>query len=58
MYCIDENVFKYFFELRQLLNANPFNEATPANPDTNLTNGALGYFSAHTIQSKSLTVHF
>ena len=58
MYCIDENVFKYFFELRQLLNANPFNEATPANPDTNLTNGALGYFSAHTIQSESLTVHF
>ena len=58
MYCIDENVFRYFFELRQLLNANPFNEATPANPDTNLTNGALGYFSAQTIQSSSLMVHF
>jgi hypothetical protein len=58
MYSIDENVFKYFLELRQLLNANPFNEATPANPDTNLTNGALGYFSAHTIQTRNLTVHF
>jgi Domain of unknown function (DUF4249) len=58
MYSIDENIFKYFFELKQLLNANPFNEATPANPDTNLTNGALGYFSAHTIQTRSLTVHF
>jgi len=57
MYSIDENVFQYFSELRQLLDANPFNEATPANPDTNITNGALGYFSAHTVQTKQLVVH-
>lgn len=56
MYSIDENVFRYFYELRQLLNANPFNETTPANPDTNLSNGALGYFSAHTIQTEQLMV--
>ncbi len=57
MYSIDQNVFQYFSELRELLNANPFNEATPANPDTNITGGALGYFSAHTIQTKQVIVH-
>ncbi len=56
MYCIDKNVFKYFSELQQLLEANPFNEATPANPDTNIKGGALGYFSAHTIQTKKVKV--
>jgi hypothetical protein len=57
MYCIDENVYQYLYELRQLQDANPFNEATPANPDSNISGGALGYFSAHTIQTKQLTVH-
>jgi hypothetical protein len=57
MYCIDENVYQYLNELRQLLDANPFNEATPANPGSNISGGALGYFSAHTIQTKQLTVH-
>ena len=57
MYSIDENVYQYLNELRQLLDANPFNEATPANPDSNISGGALGYFSAHTIQTKRLTVH-
>jgi Domain of unknown function (DUF4249) len=56
MYCIDENTFSYFAQLRQLLNANPFNEVTPANPTNNWTNGALGYFSAHTIQTKQVVV--
>jgi hypothetical protein len=57
MFSIDKNVFQYFSELQQLLDANPFNEATPANPDTNITGGALGYFSAHTVQTKQATVH-
>lgn len=57
MYSIDQNVFQYFSELQQLLEANPFNEATPANPDTNIKGGALGYFSAHTVQVKQATVH-
>jgi hypothetical protein len=52
MYSIDKNVFQYFSELEQLLEANPFNEATPANPDTNWSGGALGYFSAHTVQTR------
>jgi len=57
MYCIDKNVFQYFSELQQLLEANPFNEATPANPDTNIKGGGLGYFSAHTVEVKQATVH-
>ncbi|HXB45993.1 MAG TPA: DUF4249 domain-containing protein [Puia sp.] len=57
MFSIDKNVFQYFSELQQLLEANPFNEATPSNPDTNITGGALGYFSAHTVQTKQATVH-
>lgn len=57
MYCIDKNVFQYLSELQQLLEANPFNEATPANPDTNIKGGALGYFSAHTVQTKQVVVH-
>ena len=56
MYCIDQKVYQYLFELRQLLDSNPFNEATPANPDSNISGGALGYFSAHTIQTKRLVV--
>ena len=56
MYCIDANVYQYLNELQQLLQANPFNEATPANPDTNISGGALGYFSAHTIQTKQALV--
>jgi hypothetical protein len=56
MYSIDKNVYQYFYELQQLLQANPFNEATPSNPDTNLTGGALGYFSAHTIETKQKIV--
>jgi hypothetical protein len=58
MYSIDKNVYQYFYELQQLLQANPFNEATPANPDTNLTGGALGYFSAHTVETKQKIVGF
>jgi hypothetical protein len=57
MYSIDKNVFQYFSELQQLLEANPFNEATPANPDTNIIGGALGYFSAHTVQTAQAAVH-
>lgn len=47
MMCIDKNVYKYFYSL----SLNDGGAATPANPISNITNGALGYFSA---QSKQL----
>ncbi len=56
MYCIDKNVYNYFYTLLQITDPNPFNSVTPANPNSNLSGGALGYFSAHTVQSKKKIV--
>jgi hypothetical protein len=57
MYCVDANVYNYFYTLMNVTaNAN-FQTATPANPVSNLTNGALGYFSAHTVQTIQLVVY-
>ncbi len=54
MYTIDENVYNYFDQLAQSTGFNT--SASPANPATNISNGAYGYFSAHTVQSKTVTV--
>lgn len=52
MYCIDSAVYNYFFQLFQSGGAGAFNtSASPANPGSNISNGAYGYFSAHTIRS-------
>lgn len=57
MYCIDEQVYNYFFQLAQSSGVGAFNSsASPANPSSNISNGALGYFSAHTTQSKTVIV--
>jgi hypothetical protein len=55
MYCIDANIYSYFRTFRQITN-NGNQSASPANPNANISNGALGYFSAHTSQAKQLTV--
>lgn len=46
---IDKNVFEYF---KQLSGQDPTNgqPTSPANPTSNISNKALGYFSAHTVQ--------
>jgi hypothetical protein len=50
MYCIDSAVYNYFFQLFQSGGAGSFNtSASPANPTSNISNGAFGYFSAHTV---------
>jgi hypothetical protein len=57
MYSIDEHVYNYFFQLAQSSGVGAFNSsASPANPSSNISNGALGYFSAHTTQSKTVIV--
>ena len=48
MKCIDRNIYKYFYSLS--LNG-PNGSATPANPISNFSGGALGYFSAQTKQT-------
>lgn len=50
--CIDKNVYKYFEELSEVSGSSDI--AAPANPSSNISNGALGYFSAHTIQKRTL----
>lgn len=53
MQCIDQTVYKYWYSL----DAGATGEgqsATPANPVTNITGGALGYFSAHGVQKRTI----
>lgn len=58
MYCIDVNVYNYFNQLDQSSGGGGFNSsASPANPASNINNGAYGYFSAHTTQSKKVTAY-
>jgi hypothetical protein len=53
MRCIDRNTCRYFTSPQDSQN----NATTPANPPTNISGGALGYFSAHTSQLKKVQVH-
>ena len=57
MYCIDKPVFDYFNTLIPVTGNNSFQSATPANPISNISNGALGYFSAHTSSQERLAVY-
>lgn len=52
---IDENIYKYLFSITQITgNGGP--PTTPANPNSNFNNGALGFFSASTITNSSITI--
>jgi len=52
MQCIDKPVYKYWFSLDESSEGD--GGAIPSNPVTNIQGGALGYFSAHTSQRRSL----
>ena len=60
MLCIDYNVYEYFFSLQQNTSSaggGPNSAAaTPANPVSNISNKALGYFSANTKATKTITI--
>jgi len=45
---IDRNMFYYWFSLSQQQGNGIANGAAPSNPPSNISGGALGYFSAHT----------
>lgn len=55
MLCIASPVYKYWYSLSEGATGDN-NSASPANPVSNISGGALGYFSAHTIQSKTTAV--
>lgn len=55
---IDKSLYEYFRTLNQL-NSGGSHEGSaslPANPLTNISNGALGYFNACTVRSKTIVV--
>ena len=55
--CIDASTYNYFNVVRSIAaSGNPVSTAVPQNPPTNIIGGALGYFSAHTIRSKTIVV--
>ena len=56
LYSIDRQTYTFYRTLEDLLYNNPFFGSTPANPNTNLSNGALGYFGASATSSKSITL--
>lgn len=53
---IDKQTYGYYRTLDDLLFTNPFFGSTPANPNNNLSNGALGYFGAVAISSKTIII--
>jgi hypothetical protein len=52
---IDKQTYDYFDSLGDIIDGGS-QSAAPANPNTNLTNGALGYFSAHTVSLQGILV--
>jgi hypothetical protein len=57
MNCVDENIYNYFNELSNVTATAGIQSTTPANPTSNINNGALGYFSAHTTTFEQLYVY-
>jgi hypothetical protein len=53
---IDKQTYDYYNMLGDLLYMNPLFGSTPANPDNNLSNGALGYFGTCAISTKILVI--
>jgi uncharacterized protein DUF4249 len=53
MQCIDKGTYQYLNTFRE---ASGSTNVTPANPISNISNNALGYFSAHTSRYKRLKV--
>ncbi len=56
MNCIDKNVWSYFNILLQVSTDNRGASITPSNPTSNISNNALGYFSAQAVQTKTKVV--
>jgi hypothetical protein len=56
MQSISSPTYLYYYSLRQLGGAGPGGGTTPANPPSNIIGGALGIFSAHTVQRKKIQI--
>jgi len=56
MQCIDSSVALFYRALALMADSGPGGGTTPNNPPNNLSNGALGVFSAHTVATKRATI--
>ncbi len=54
LYSLDRSTYAYYRTLEDLIYSNPVFGSTPANPDSNIDNGALGYFGACAISTKTV----
>ncbi|NCD69666.1 DUF4249 domain-containing protein [Mucilaginibacter agri] len=54
MQCIDDPIYLYWLTLSQQSQVGPGGSVTPSDPPTNIIPVSLGYFSAHSTQSKSI----
>jgi hypothetical protein len=59
MKCVAQDVYNYWYQFGQISGngRGGFSAPTPANPVSNITGGALGYFSANTSQTKSVVIN-
>lgn len=53
---LDRQTYRYYRTLEDVLYTNPFFGSTPANPENNLSNGALGYFGACAVSTKTIVI--
>jgi hypothetical protein len=56
METINEDVYNYFEQFRQVVGGAGAETATPANPVSNFSGGVLGYFNACSVTSKSIVI--
>jgi hypothetical protein len=57
---LDKSTYDYYSTLSNVLTEGdtgpPMMMTTPANPNSNLSNGALGYFGAFAVRSDSIVI--
>jgi hypothetical protein len=56
MQCVDKNVSSFYKALALMSDSGPGGGVTPDNPPNNISNDALGIFSAHTVETKTVEI--
>lgn len=54
---IDESVYNYYNTLSSILGGERMSSSTPANPNSNISNGALGYFGAYSFTQDTIIIN-
>ncbi len=57
MQCISNTSYGYYYSLNLQSGAGPGGGTAPSNPPSNIEGGALGIFSAHTVQRKTIRIN-